>query len=435
MGRKFHWKRHLAILLSGGFLLCNTAWAAAAPVTLSLNESIALALRNNPSIKMAESDKEKAAWYIQQENGGKAPSLTLNHADERGKTNPLTGGGVVGDLFSSNVSLSLPLYTGGKAEGNIAAARESYKAADATLERTKQQIVYSATSGYYTVLQDRNLLQVARDSVTQLEAHLKNAQAQYSVGTVAKLDVLQSQVNLANAQDSLMQAQNQYDLAISSLNNVIGLPVDTQVQVKDELQYEKYGQSLAECIQYALANRPDALASEHNLEATRDQVKVAKGGHLPDLSLNAASYWNSTSFPGLSNNYWQLSLNASWNVFDSGVTNSEIKQADAAVVKAEQQLRQTKDTVQLDVRTAYLSMREAEKRIETTKVAVEEANEAYKIAEVRYTAGVGTNLDVMDAEVNLTTAKTNYIKALYDYNTARAQLNEAMGVEVQAPAQ
>jgi outer membrane protein TolC len=121
-------------------------------------------------------------------------------------------------------------------------------------------------------------------------------------------------------------------------------------------------------------------------------------------------------------------LAVSLNVFDSGLTRAKINEAQMDVDKAREQARQTKDGIALEVRQAYLNMKEAEKRIDTSGVAVTKAEEDFKIAQIRYSAGVGTNLDVIDAQVALTQAKTNYVQSLYDYNTSRANLNKAMGI-------
>ena len=112
-------------------------------------------------------------------------------------------------------------------------------------------------------------------------------------------------------------------------------------------------------------------------------------------------------------------------------TITKVREAKANVVKAQESYRQISDQVRLAVRTSYLSMREAEKRIKTTEVAVAQAEEDYRIAQLRYRAGVGTNTDVMDASVALTTAKNNYLQALYDYNTSTALLEQSMGVPVE----
>ncbi len=122
------------------------------------------------------------------------------------------------------------------------------------------------------------------------------------------------------------------------------------------------------------------------------------------------------------------------NIFDTGVTNSKIHGAEADLAKAHENYRDTVDAVNLDVRTNYLGLREAEKRIDTTHLAVSQAEEDYRIAQLRYMNGVGTNTDVLDAQVALTDAKTNYLQALYDYNTCKTDLETAIGVPMQFPA-
>ena len=123
-------------------------------------------------------------------------------------------------------------------------------------------------------------------------------------------------------------------------------------------------------------------------------------------------------------------MTTTWNVFDNNVTRAQIKQAEVAMMKTMEQEQQKKDSIQLEVRQAYLNMNEAEQRIQTSQVSVEKAQEDFKIAQVRYSAGVGTNLDVIDAQVALTSAQTNYIQSLYDYNISKANLDKAMGVGI-----
>lgn len=428
MGDRNTWKKRLSGLLAGGFFILNTAVALAAPVELTLDESIAMALRNNPTVKMAESDKNKAAWYIDQTQAAKEPTLGYTFGASHYKQQP---GGAIDDKFSHNLILTMPLYTSGSLENKIAQAKLGLKSADLSLEKAKQQIKLDATTGYYGILQARNSVKVAQESVDSLAEHLKNVQAQYDVGTVAKADVLRSEVELANAQQTLIKAQNSYELAVSNLNNVIGLPLGTELTIKDELKYQKYPLSLDESIQYALNNRPDIAVANIAVESAQKNIQIAKAGNRPSVSASAATGWYDNDLPGADNNSWSIGVTATWNVFDSGLTKSQINQANAALEKAKEQARQTSDSVQLEVRSAYLSMKEAEKRIETSQVAVAQAQEDFKIAQVRYSAGVGTNIDVLDAQVALTTAKNNYNQALYDYNTSKATLEKAMGVPVE----
>ena len=158
---------------------------------------------------------------------------------------------------------------------------------------------------------------------------------------------------------------------------------------------------------------------------------MAQAGQLPQVALAASDYSDDKkAFGNDLGDKWSVGVTANWNLFDSNVTKAQIRQAEAANRKAKETASQKKDGIQLEVRQAYLTMIAAEKNIQTTKVAVDQAQEDYKIAQVRYSAGVGTNIDVIDAQVALTSAQTNYIQSLYDYNTSKASLDRAMGIPV-----
>jgi TolC family type I secretion outer membrane protein len=428
MAQNTRLSRRLASALIGSCLLLNTAFAAAVPYELTLDESIRLALANNPAIKVAEADKEKAAWVVKEAKAGKAPTLSLGHTSERVHSDETDR---TNNNFENTVSLSLPLYTGGKAESAIEQAKLNNDSAALGLEDTKQQIRLDATSAYYTVLQASNMVKLSQESVDRLNAHVQNVQAKYQVGTVAKTDVLRSEVEAADAEQSLIKAENSYELSIASLNDVIGMPLDTQITVKDQLKYEQVSLTLEQAIQQALVNRPDLAQAELSVAVAEEGVKGARSGYRPTIGLSASEGWDDTSFPGTDNNTWSVGVKASWNIFDSGLTNSQVKQSQASLEKTRQQRQQAKDAAQLEVRQAYLNLKEAEKRIATSQVTVIKAEEDYKIAQVRYTSGVGTNLDVIDSQVALTQAKTNYVQSLYDYNTSRAKLEKAIGAKVQ----
>ena len=190
---------------------------------------------------------------------------------------------------------------------------------------------------------------------------------------------------------------------------------------------------MAYCLAYSEQHRPELKQAEYGVDAAEAALVVARSGHMPKVYASASNSWASESWPGDDNEEWQVGVTASMNIFDSGVTWSKIHAAQEALVQAKESQRQIKDNVELEVRTDYLSMREAEKRITTAQVAVASAEEDYHIAVVRYQAGVGTNIDVMDAQEALTQAKTNYYQALYNYNTSKAALNTSMGVGVPVP--
>ena len=173
--------------------------------------------------------------------------------------------------------------------------------------------------------------------------------------------------------------------------------------------------------------------ARQNVNAAKGSLRSAISGHMPKFYASASQSWSDSNWPGDENGNWGVGISASITIFDSGVTTSRIHGAEADLDRAKESLRDTQDAVDLDVRTNYLNMREAEKRISTTEVAVEQAQEDYHIAQVRYMAGVGTNTDVLDAQVALVDAQNNYLTAKYDYQTSKTDLETAIGVPMTIP--
>lgn len=408
----------------------------AAAVELSLDDSINLALKNNQTVQIAEESKEKSAWAVKQAEAGKGFTVGYAHTETRSDTTPTwldqSKYPTVADYnyFSNRLSVNLPIYTGGKLESSIHQAKLNLNGSDLNIVATKQQIKLSTTAAYFKVLQTRNLLEIAKQTADDFSDHLTNVQVMYDTGTIALPDVLQTQVQLANAQDDLVKTQNSYDLAMYNLNNIIGLPLRSNITLKENLTYKKDPISIDDSISYALVHRAEMDQAQLRINIAKDQIKIEKSDKYPTVALNGTNAWNDTKFAGTKNSNWSVSLSAQFDVFDSGSTDAQIKQAQSSVTIAEKQAKQNRDDISLEVSQAYLSMREAEKRIDTSNVAVEEATLNFEISKERYSAGIGTNLDVVDAELALAQTKTNYVQALYDYNTSKAQLDKAMGVAV-----
>lgn len=435
----------LAVAGYMGFAALGTAEAAPI-VELTLQESIDMALENNRTIKESAEDQWAAYWAHRQARRQAGPSLAWNgtayyRSGHWNNAQDQEAGDLIGyntdRSFGNTVSVTFPLYTGGRIENTIEAAELGRDAADLMLEATRQGIKEQTTEAYFQILQFRNLIQVNKEAVDTLQAHLDNVNAQYRVGTVAKSDVLRSQVELANQQQNLVTAQNNYDVAVATFNNIVGLPTDTIVDAKEDLSYTKYDISLPRCTDYALIHRPDGIAMERAWKQAEAQMKAAKAGYRPQVNAMVSRTWSGdTPFSSNTvkvteqNDGTNTGLQMSWNIFDNNVTEAQVQQAKASMRKAEQKLYETQETIQLDVRKAYLNLLAAEQNIHTTKVAVDQAQEDYKIAQVRYSAGVGTNLDVMDAESKLIQTQTTYITALYNYNTNKAALDQAMGIKV-----
>ncbi len=422
-------------------VLCSQS-VFAATLELDLEETIQRALLTNPSVKIAEYNRKAAKADYSAAKGARGISISLSHDSGRGgyadpqynqQLSIWTKG--IGNSHSNSITASLPIFTGGELQGQIGQAKANYRSMLSAEEQAYNEMKETATTGYFNMLNATNMKALRQESVDRLQAHLDNVIAQYNVGIVARADVLRSEVELANAQQNYITASNEYDVAEATLNNIIGTPLGTTLLLKDRLQYEPYENDMAYCLAYSEQHRPELKQAEYAIDSAEAALVVARSGHMPKVYANASNNWggNGSDWPGDDDENWSVGVTASMNVFDSGVTWSKIHAAQENLAKAKESQRQIKDNVELEVRTDYLNLREAEKRITTTQVAVASAEEDYHIAVVRYQAGVGTNIDVMDAQEALTQAKTNYYQALYNYNTSKAVLNTSMGVGVPVP--
>lgn len=419
--------------------LCQSAFAET--VAMDLSEAMERAFATNPAINIAEYSLKSAKASYDAARESSLLSISGSHSTGRGGLNDglfdASGnylGKNIGNSHSNSLRASLPIYSGGSIKANRLRAKAGYKSALVGQQGAYNEMRSTVTNGYYTVLQRENLKKLGQESVDRLADHLKNVQAQYDVGVVAKVDVLRSQVELSNAEQSLTQAKNAYDIAVAQMDRIVGLPMDTALQLDNILVYTPYEHDMDYCLQYASEHCVEMEQAKQSVKAAEAALLSARSGYQPQVNASAVqNLGKRENWPGDGRQNWSVGLSVSMNIFDSGVTYSRIHGAKADLEKAKEQYRDTVEGLNLRVRSNYLSMREAEQRIKTTETAVEKAEEDYRIAQLRYMNGVGTNTDVMDASVSLTQAKSNYLQAMYDYNTCRTDLETSMGVPMAKP--
>ena len=446
-------RRFLVLSAALSLALCQSAFAGET-VELNLDDAMQRAFQTNPTVSIAQYELDSARASYNAARQSRGVSITASHQsgrsgygddqyskpgygfDDAGNIqwfNSRNQGKDIKNSHSNTLTAKLPIFTGGNLSGQIKKAKANYQYNEVGVQRTYNEMRSTVTNGYFNMLQADNMQKLSAESVTRLEDHLKNVQAQYDVGVVAKVDVLRSQVELANAKQTLIQAENSYQVAEASMNKIVGLPMDTNLKLDNLLVYNAYDKNMDDCLAYAAEHRPELMQAKYNVDAAKGALMVARSGHMPQVAAQASQNWKSNSWPGDENGNWAVGVSVEMNVFDTGVTLSKIHGAEADLKKAQETYRDTVDSVNLDVRSNYLGLREAEKRISTTKLAVEQADEDYRIAQLRYMSGVGTNTDVLDAQVALTQAKTNYTQALYDYNTAKTALETSIGVPMTNP--
>lgn len=436
--------KRLLLLSAALTLFMSQSAFAGETVELNLEDAMQRAFNTNPAITIAGYERDSARASYNAARNSRWISINGTHSTQRSGyddyhqvKNNITGilslSKEIGNAHANSLTASMPIFTGGKLNGTIKQAKAGYLISEQGLQKAYNDMRSTVTNGYFDMLQADNMQKLGRESVDRLADHLKNVEAQYEVGVVAKVDVLRSQVELANAKQSLIKAENAYQIAEANLNKIVGLPMDTQLKLDNILVYTPYDNDMQYCLDYAAKHRPELEQAKQQVEAAKGALRVAISGHMPQVAATASQSWKDSNWPGDENGNWGVGVTVSMNIFDSGVTVSKIHGAEADLAKAHETYRDTVDAVNLDVRSNYLNLREAEKRIDTTKLAVSQAEEDYRIAQLRYMNGVGTNTDVLDAQVALTDAKTNYLQAMYDYNTCKTNLETAIGVPMQLP--
>lgn len=401
-------------------------------VDLNLPKTVQMALDYNRDIKNSQYALKKAEYTINEAKAGKMPTVDYSYDMSR------TGGPAVyttSNAYTNGLKVNIPLYTGGAVEGQIATAKLGKTNAQEDILRVEQATKYSAIEGYYALLAYQELQSVYHEAVDNLQGHLDNVQAQYNVGTKAKVDVLSSDVSLANAKTTAITSDNNVAVAESNLNNILGLPLETKLNLADhQLPFDTYNISLQEATDYAMKYRPEVLQAAIAVQEAEEAINIAGAADKPQVSVTGSNGWSDKSFPGIDANTrnWTIGAGVTYRFYDGGATKAKVNQAKQDLLVARETEQKTREAVQLEVKQAYLNIRSAAQKVEETQTVVDQARENYRIQNIRYQAGVGINLDVLDAQLSLNEAQVNHIQALYDYNVGIAKLEQVMGVDVES---
>jgi outer membrane protein len=458
-----------------------------APVgPIDIQQAVAIALGNSRSLEQANEALLQARGRTSEVRAGFNPTLGGSFTYTRlntGQSATFSNGNqteniplVNADQPVLSATATLPIDISGQIRAATDQAHFNEVAARIDVNRTRNQVVSDVKTAFYNVLRAQALVVVAQETLQDDLDRLSDAQKKLNAGTVAPFDVLRAQTDVANAQQQLITARSNVSLEIATLNNVLGVNIDAPTQVTDRDAVQDppgvapptvapnspngapaqpsapapaqsaapaggqgantnaaavtldLGADYAAVVREALLNRPEVLESDAQLAAARQGIRIALRGHLPSLALSAGVTYspNQAGFsPQTTSGQFVLSL--TMPIFDGDVTRGRLVQARALVAQAETARRQNVDLVNLDVRSAYLTLLQARDRVAVANQALAEAQESYRLARVRYTNGISTLVEVSDAQAALTQAENNQVNALYDYNNARSTLDKAAG--------
>ncbi len=412
--------------------ITEAAAPEAAAMDIDLKGAVTTAIQNNRDITIAELKRRDAEADVSAVAAKKNPSVNYSWQRNQYPTQVVTtaaGTQSSNHGYSQGINVSWPIWTFGKVEGAIDAARYQKNIADLNVYKTEADTKLAAVQAYYQYLEAVKLAEVQAQSVTDYASHLNNVQQQFDAGIVAKLDVLSSNVSLANAKQKSIAADNTRDVAEANLNNIMRIPMNTTLNPLDKNFPEpEFDLTMEQAILMAQKYRWELVEADYGVKAAEASLRSAKAGYLPTVSVGGGYSWKEASVTAVDKDDWAVQGGLSWSLWDGGATQASVKKADAAVKTAQETLLQAREKIELEVRQDYLNVLSYKEQIRAAEASVAQAEEAYKIATVRYSSGVGINLDVLDAELALNTARTNYITALYNYNIGLATLEHAMGV-------
>lgn len=408
-----------------GDALTDAAAPEASSLDIDLRGAVSTAIQNNRDITIADLQRKEAEADVSAAAAKKNPQLSDTWTATRTKKASTSAI----NSYTNGLSVTWPVWSFGKLEGAIDTARYSKNIADINYYMTEADTKLSAVKAYYTWLENIKLAQVKDESVADYASHLNNVQQQFDAGIVAKLDVLTSSTSLANAKQESIAAHNARDVAEANLNNIMRIPMNTKLNPLDkDFPEPAFDITMDQAIAMAQKYRWELIQADYNVRIANESLRIAKAGYYPTISVGGGYNWNDTDFPGFEHKGWNATGGLSWSLWDGGATDASVKKAKEAIKVAQESLLKARETVELEVRQDYLNILSYKEQIRATEAAVAEAEEAYKIATVRYQSGVGINLDVLDAELQLNKARTNYITALYNYNIGLATLEHAMGI-------
>jgi outer membrane protein len=330
------------------------------------------------------------------------------------------------DQYTGSVTLKQNIYDFGKTAAQVQVRSLDLDSSRSDLRNVSGQVVLNVRKAYYGVLKAMRDRDVAEEAVKQFNQHLEQAKGFYEVGTKPRFDVTKAEVDLSSSKLNLIKASNALRVAVVTLNNAMGVPDAPEYSLEDNLSADAYGITIEEAIRKAYENRPDLGSAILKKQAAERSVILAEKGHYPVLNGNASYNWTGENFP--LNEGWNAGVTLSIPIFTGFLTTHQIEgtKATLKVQSANEEL--LRQAVFLEVQQAYLKLTEAGESIPVAELIVRQAEENLDLANGRYAAGLGNPVEVTDAQVSLSSAKTSYIQALYDYKIAHASLEKAMGV-------
>lgn len=412
---------------------------------LTLQQAIETALANNPEIAARGWDAAAAQAGRDQALGARLPRVGIvggyAHTLDEQRLITASRDGESGlfsrDIVSSDLVVSMPLFTGGRLVNQVNAADLRRLAAEQRLARSREELVFNISSVFNSILAQEHVIESLVFSRKTLTEHINRIDALIAAQKAARVDRMRTEVRLADIKQRLVREKNLQLIQYRALANLLGLRAsEKQLSLRGELEMQ--GNAVLPELETALSaarkDRADYLAARSSLEAQAKNVDIAKSGHLPTLSVQGSygGRWAVGTTTGAGDeqgDVGRIGLALEVPIFEGGQVDADIRAQRAGLAAAQERLRRLELQVRLEVETALLNVESSKERASAIRKSIDQARESLRIEQQKYNLGKGAIVDVLDAQAALLESETTYYRVLAEYQTAVAQLKLAMGAE------
>jgi outer membrane protein len=437
--------RVLAVMAASmGSLLAGMAQDAAAP--LSIDEAVALALSRNPEMLVALEEQEELKGKIKEVRSGAFPQITFQGYGLRMRDPSILNSSsfdnvpqefkdalvpVASNMFDMGIDVKQPIYNAGKVRTALKLAEESLAGKAAASESVRQQLTFKVLQAFKNLLLMEADRDIVRETQQQRVKHLEQARVRFSNGVAMEIDVLRSEVNVANMEPELIRAENRVRLARATINNLIMTDLDAPTKIAGSLEYRPWNAgSLDEIQRRTLEQRPELQAARRQMQQAKLTASLANAENKLTVDMDGHYGYAVRQMQNMFHSdfsRWTLTFNFKLPLFDSGRKAGLIMQALARLRASEQRLAQLENECRLEVKRAYDDMQSSAQAIAAARLSVQQAERVLTLMQANYQYGAATTLDVTDSQTALAEARNSQIGATYQYEMAKARLRLASG--------
>lgn len=415
---------------SSRYMLAALFLFAVAPLRaqeLSISQALRYALEQSPTLKSVREELRKAKGSKVQADGNFFPTISINgsYSDNR---YPTVARGNQTDSRSAAVGLSETLYAGGRNRALLRQAKQQIDQAELTVQEAEEALAVDLHTLFYSVLLARETVAAASDAVETSRKHLQEVQQMLGLGLANQLEVIRAQQQLSSNEASLASSRGTLDSATINLLNLMGLPPSSDYSPSGTLEIDRPSGSPETSVELARSQRPDKAIIEKQIAIQKEQITVAASSMKPyvDVSVSAGfdkPYHNEDR----GEDSWRAALNLDIPVYDGGQTRGEVIKARAVQEQNRQNLRQKELDILSEVGLAWLEIDNSETQVVASRQALSLARETLRLSQVGYREGVTPQLDLLEAQSNLTAARKDYSQSLYSHLMRIVELKRAEG--------